>query len=90
MAPNARPGQFPEDVLIPNGRVKRTKTLAPGASHTYVLSNLLLPAKLDLHNPCGMGFFFLGAVADPGNKLAESNERNNTGFTKFKLVCNDK
>lgn len=84
-APLAMAGQFPEDKLVIGGRISNTKTLAPGASFVYYLKDLKLPL-VDLHNYCGRNFF-LGGVADPGLKIAELNEGNNTRFIEFRVDC---
>lgn len=84
-APLAAAGQFPEDKLVIGGRISNTKTLAPGASYLYFLNGLKLPL-VDLHNYCNKTFF-LGAVADPGLKIAETDENNNTRFIEFRVDC---
>jgi hypothetical protein len=84
-APLAAANQFPEDKLVIGGRISNTKTLAPGASYVYFLTGLKLPL-VDLHNYCNKTFF-LGSVADPGLKVAESDENNNTRFIEFRVDC---
>ena len=79
------PYVYNEDMLLWGARISNTKTLAPGAVHTYELTNISLPKRMD--NPCGRGFIYVGAVADPGLKIAEGNENNNLGFEPLKLVC---
>jgi phosphohistidine phosphatase SixA len=65
---------FEEDMLLVGGRISRTQDLAPGESKTYTLSApaLLIPADTP------HGEYCLGAVVDPGKKVKESNEGNNT------------
>jgi hypothetical protein len=62
---------FIEDMLMAGGRISRTETIPPGGSHTYSYS-YYIPAKID------PGIYWIGAVVDPGNKVAEINEGNNT------------
>jgi hypothetical protein len=65
---------FSEDVLLRGGRISNTSDLAPGESKTYTLPapSLLIPEDTP------PGEYCLGAVVDPGKKIAESNEDNNT------------
>ena len=65
---------FREDMLLRGGRISRTQDLAPGGRKTYTLSApaLLIPADTP------QGDYCLGAVVDPGKKVEESHETNNT------------
>jgi hypothetical protein len=62
---------FVEDALVTGGRISNTKSIAPGASVTY---------ELAAYVPKGIepGTYWLGAYADSIERLAESNETNNT------------
>ena len=62
---------FVEDMLIMGGRISNTKSIAPGASVTYTLAAYV---------PKGIapGTYWLGAYADSIERVAESNEANNT------------
>ena len=62
---------FAEDVLLRGGRVSRTADLASGAARGYPVG-----ATIPADTPTG--WYFLCARIDPGNKVAESNEHNNT------------
>lgn len=61
---------FAEDALLKGGRVSRTVDLAPRAFHEYAAG-----AGIPADTPPGN--YFLCAVVDPGNAVAESNEANN-------------
>lgn len=63
---------FAEDVLLGGGRVSNTDSLAPGESRSYTVSEAVIPADTP------PGLYCLGAVVDPGNAVAESDEGNNT------------
>ncbi|MFZ4545187.1 MAG: hypothetical protein ACOYOA_14130 [Saprospiraceae bacterium] len=87
-APNMAALRFPEDCLVVNGRIKKTITLQPRTTYTYKVNKLNILKGVDLSNPCGLGKFNIGAVLDPGSKIRESNETNNTSFREFILSCN--
>lgn len=57
--------------LLLGGRISTTTTLAPGASKTYKVG-----AKIPADTPYGT--YCLGGVIDPGKKITESDETNNT------------
>jgi hypothetical protein len=62
---------FAEDVLLRGGRISRTVDLASGVARGYPVG-----ATIPADTPTGR--YFLCARIDPGNKVEESNERNNT------------
>lgn len=62
---------FVEDMLLRGGRISSTADLAPGAIRGYPVG-----ATIPADTPTG--WYFLCARIDPGNKVAESNEHNNT------------
>lgn len=86
-APVVSPGRYPEDCLLIGGRISNTVTIQPYQTHTYKINGLNILKTVDLHNPCGLGKFNLGFVADAGLKIIETNETNNTTFREFKLIC---
>ena len=69
---------FHEDVLLKGGRVSNTATLTPGASKTYAVG-----ATIPADTPPGT--YCLGAVVDPGQRVVESNEANNTSCHKIRI-----
>lgn len=78
------PYEYQEDMLVIGGRHSNTKTLAPGQEDTYLES---FPLPKVMAKPCQLGYVAVGAIADPGKKIAETNENDNTNFTRFKLNC---
>lgn len=78
------PYEYQEDMLVIGGRHSNTKTLAPGQEDTYLES---FPLPKVMAKPCQLGYFAIGAVADPGKKVAEINENDNTHFFRLKLNC---
>jgi hypothetical protein len=62
---------FVEDMLLRGGRISRTADLAPGAIRGYPVG-----ATIPADTPTG--WYFLCARIDPGSKVAESKEHNNT------------
>jgi len=70
---------FCEDVLLKSGRLS-VKTLEPGAS-----ISLRLPGMCKIPDNTPLGNYYLGAVVDPGKKILEKNEKNNTAYLKFKV-----
>ena len=70
---------YSDDVLLQGGREFIAKIL-PGQTIDVVLNgNNKIPA--DTPN----GSYFLGAVVDAGNKIPETNERNNVAFSPIKI-----
>jgi hypothetical protein len=86
-APVVSAGRYPEDHLLVGGRISNTNTIKPGQTFTYKQAGLSILKSVDMSNPCGIGKFNLGFVVDPGNKVVERNESNNTFFKEFKLIC---
>jgi hypothetical protein len=78
------PYEFQEDMLVIGGRHSNTPTLAPGMQQTFALS---FPLPKVMVKPCQLGYVALGGVIDPGKKIAESNEADNTNFARFKIIC---
>ena len=62
---------FVEDALLSGGRISRTTDLASGAARGYPVG-----ATIPADTPSGR--YLLCARIDPGKKVAESNEHNNT------------
>jgi hypothetical protein len=69
---------FVEDVLLRGGRTSNTADLAPGATRVYPGQGVI-PADTPIGN------YFLCARIDPGNRVAESNELNNTGCVQIHI-----
>ena len=65
---------YSEDVLLQGGRISNTPDLAAGESKTFTLPAPAL--KIPADTPPGE--YCIGAVVDPGKKITESNENNNT------------
>ncbi len=63
---------YSEDVLLKGGRFSNTIDLAPGAMQSYGDTNNQIPADTPPGN------YYVCARVDPGGKVAESNEGNNT------------
>jgi hypothetical protein len=68
-----------EDVLLRGGRTSRTTDLAPGASRLYRVG-----ATIPADTP--PGWYRLCAHIDPGNRVVESNEDNNTSCTGIRVI----
>jgi hypothetical protein len=66
---------FVEDMLVLGGRISNTTSIPPGGSVTYSLP-AYVPKKIL------PGTYWLGAYVDSYNRVAESNEANNTTSTK--------
>lgn len=62
---------FVDDMLLRGGRISSTADLAPGVIRFY-------PVGATIAADTPTGWYFLCARIDPGNKVAESNEHNNT------------
>lgn len=71
---------FREDVLLKGGRASNTEDLAPGAVQSYPIG-----AGIPADTP--PGDYYLCATVDPGNRVAESNERNNTICRPIKIAA---
>ena len=75
-----------EDVLLRGGRVSRTPSVAAGASYrfgapSYENGPFTLPTGIT------PGSYFLCAGADMGNRIAESNERNNVACLPIRITA---
>lgn len=71
---------FTEDCLLKGGRT-HVQTLSGGDSKDVTVT---LSAKIPNDTP--LGTYYLGFVADPGKKVAESDEGNNTGLCTIQVV----
>lgn len=69
---------FVEDVLLRGGRRSTTADLAAGATRAYAGQGVI-PADTPTGN------YFLCARIDPGNRVAESNELNNTSCVQIHI-----
>lgn len=69
---------FVEDMLMLGGRVSNTDSLAPGAQATYTLKTHI-PARTP------PGIYYLAAVADAGENVAESRENNNVRYYMLRV-----
>lgn len=72
---------FVEDVLLRGGRRSNTADLAPGATRVYPGQGVI-PADTPTGN------YFLCARIDPGNRVVESNELNNTACVQIHINGN--
>jgi hypothetical protein len=72
-------GRFAEDALLRGGRVSNTRTLQPGASMEYRAGVLIPPDTPP-------GIYCLGAIVDPGQRVAESNDKNNTFCHRIEVL----
>ncbi len=70
---------YSDDVLLQGGREFVAKIL-PGQTIAVVLNGM---NKIPADTPNGS--YFLGAVVDAGNKIPETNERNNVAFSPIKI-----
>lgn len=75
------PYTFTEDMLLQGGRVSNTQTLAGGASATYDGHGGPIP-------PGTPSTVFLCAVVDPGLRISESDEDNNTFCEEIAVTAN--
>lgn len=73
------PYTFQEDMLLEGGRISKTDTLAGGASQTYSGHGGAIP-------PGAPANAFLCAVVDPGLKVKESDEADNTSCVEVRIV----
>lgn len=74
---------FKEDVLLGGGRISNTPDLA-GGTYAFVSEGAnLIPKDVPFGN------YFLCARIDPGSKVAESNESNNTVCTPVVIQSKD-
>jgi hypothetical protein len=71
---------FQEDVLLKGGR-ESVSTLAAGG-----LISLKLNGSNTIPANTPPGLYYLGVVVDPGKKVTEKNENNNTAFLKLNVV----
>lgn len=86
---------FREDALLRGGRMSRTPDIAPGARAPWHGSRMMLgspPAPYDYLQfdlPTGMrpGRYYLCIQVDPGRRITESNELNNTTCMAMTLVA---
>lgn len=77
---------FVEDALLRGGRMSRTDDVAPGARVSFTGPTAMLgspPSPYDYYSfplPRGMtpGDYHVCVLVDPGARIAEANERNNT------------
>lgn len=74
-----------EDVLLRGGRVSRTYSVGPGVTARYgapryEIGPFMLPAGIPA------GAYFLCAGVDLGNRVAESNERNNVACNPIRIL----
>lgn len=72
------PYTFTEDMLLKGGRISNSVTLAPGQSKTY-----LVGGEIPRGSPSAA---YLCAVVDPGKKIDESDENNNTDFRPVNIL----
>jgi len=70
---------FAEDVLLEGGRVSRTVDLAPAVTRRYAVE-VVIPWDVP------PGRLHLCAFVDPGNAVAEANERNNTACVPLRVA----
>ena len=75
-----------EDVLLRGGRVSNTQSVAAGSNFRYgapryEIGPFTLPAGIP------PGAYYLCAGVDLGNRIAESNERNNTACNPIRIVA---
>jgi hypothetical protein len=73
---------YSDGVLLRGGRVSRTEDLGATADRTYadeIRGLLLIPADTPT------GSYYLCAVIDPGNRIAESNEADNISCNRIKI-----
>jgi len=74
-----------EDVLLRGGRVSRTYSMGPGVTvrygaPSYEIGPMTLPADIP------PGDYFLCAGVDQGNRVVESNKRNNVACNPIRIL----
>lgn len=74
-----------EDVLLRGGRVSRTNSVGPGVTvrygaPSYEIGPMTLPTGIPPGN------YFLCAGVDMGNRVAESNKRNNVACNPLRIT----
>jgi hypothetical protein len=69
---------YSEDVLLLGGRISNTYDLPAGGNNSYS-SGATIPANTP------PGIYYLAVRIDPGNKVAESNEGDNTFFQRIRI-----
>ncbi len=74
---------YSDNVLLKGGRENISFT-GPGTVNVKLNGNNTIPADTP------PGIYYLGAVIDAGNKIRESNERNNVHFCKIKVIGEQK
>lgn len=75
-----------EDVLLRGGRVSRTQSLGPGVHYrfgapSYAYGPFTLPTGVP------PGDYYLCAGVDQGNRVVESNERNNVACNPIRIIA---
>jgi hypothetical protein len=74
---------YSDNVLLEGGRENISFT-GPGTVNVKLNGSNTIPADTP------PGIYYLGAVIDAGNKIRESNERNNVHFCKIKVIGQQK
>lgn len=75
-----------EDVLLRGGRVSNTQSVPAGSSFRYGAPRYEIgPFTLPTGIPSGA--YYLCAGVDLGNRVAESNERNNTACNPIRILA---
>ena len=74
---------YSDNVLLKGGREQISFT-GPGTVNVKLNGSNTIPADTP------PGIYYLGAVIDAGNKVRESNERNNVHFCKIKVIGQQK
>ncbi len=69
---------FVDDMLMIGGRISNTGDIAAGATRTYSLKT-----RIPLRTPPGI--YYLGAVVDAGNDVAELREDNNVAYFMIQI-----
>ena len=73
---------FVEDMLMLGARISNTQTIAPGKQTTYTLSTHI-PARTP------PGIYYLAAVVDAGENVAESKENNNVAYYRIRIGASE-
>lgn len=74
--------EYAEDVLLKGGRTSRTDDIEVNSSRVY-------PIRGGLPADTPAGEYYICAQIDPGNKVAELNERNNVSCFRIKLKARE-